>query len=236
MEVAKPSLASLARAGGAEGETGVASVPRPPFRWATRVILPAAVLATGGLLLAYAARTALIPAVDVRVVPVVAKPGGDAASAGEGGGESGTTTEAAGPVVQAPGWIEPLPFATSIAALTDGVIKEVLVLEGQRVEAGQVVARFIDDDVKLRVARADADRMQAEAEVEMARARVATADARIAEVEEELHRRQPLTGTGAVPEGEIALFERRLRTAQEEAAASRAAVASAEAMVASALR
>lgn len=231
MEVAKPSLASLARAGGAGGETGVASVPRPPFRWATRVILPAAVLATGGLLLAYAARTALIPAVDVRVVPVVAKPG-DAASAGEGEGESSTATEGAGPVVQAPGWIEPLPFATSIAALTDGVIKEVLVLEGQRVEAGQVVARFIDDDVKLRVSRADADRVQAEAEVEMARARVATADARIAEVAEELHRRQPLTGTGAVPEGEIALFERRLRTAQEEAAASRAAVASADAMVA----
>ncbi len=232
MDTAKPGLALLARAGG-ESLHG-APVPRPPFRWTTRVILPAAVLTVGAALLAYAARSALLPAVDVRVVPVVAKPpvAADGASGEEAAG-AGEAVKASAPaqVVQAPGWIEPRPFATSIAALTDGVIREVLVLEGQHVDAGQVVARFIDDDVKLRVARADAEKAQAQAEVEMARARVRTAEARIAEVAEELNRRRPLTGTGAVPEAEIALFERRMRTAQDEAGAARAEVASAEAMV-----
>lgn len=235
MDTAKPSLGLLARAGGTDPHG--APVPRPPFRWTTRVVLPLAILAVGVALFAYVAWSSLVPAVDVRVVPVVAKPPASADDAGDASGApagvpTGGTGRVGGQVVQAPGWIEPRPFATSIAALTDGVIKEVLVLEGQHVEAGQVVARFIDDDVKLRVARADADRAQAAAEVEMARARVATAEARIAEVAEELNRRRPLTGTGAVPEAEIALFERKLRTAQEEAAAARAEVAAAEAMVA----
>ncbi|MGH7179070.1 MAG: hemolysin D, partial [Tepidisphaeraceae bacterium] len=72
-----------------------ASVPRPAFAWKTRVALPAMIGLITLALLAYAARDVLLPAVDVRVVPVVLKDRG-------GAGPSD---------IQAPGWVEPEPYA-----------------------------------------------------------------------------------------------------------------------------
>ena len=114
------------------------------------MLLPASLLSLGAALLAYAARDALRPATPVRVVPVVVRAVQDASPGDQGGAPTSST-------VQAPGWVEPDPFAVSVSALTDGVVREVPVLEGEAVKAGQVVARMVDDDAKLALARAEAD-------------------------------------------------------------------------------
>ena len=143
-----PGLLSLGRAPAAQAH-GAPAVPPPRRRWKTRVLLPAALLLTTASLIAYAARDALRPAQAVRVVPVVVRPVQDG-GAGQGAGAGAAT-------VQAPGWVEPDPYPVAVSALSDGVVREVLVLEGQAVGAGQVVARMIDDDAKLMLERAEAD-------------------------------------------------------------------------------
>src|SRR5688572_30985014 len=64
-----------------------ASVPPPKFAWKARVLVPAMILVALALLLGYSARDALLPAVEVRVVPVVVK-----TMAGEIGSTAGGVT------------------------------------------------------------------------------------------------------------------------------------------------
>ncbi|MEK6674263.1 MAG: efflux RND transporter periplasmic adaptor subunit [Planctomycetota bacterium] len=130
-------------------------IPEKRFQWGTRVALPGAVLVCFGSLFAFAARDAIWQGKPVRVVPVIVR---------EGGGMSSSA------VVQAPGWIEAAPFAVAVSALADGVVSEVLVLEGERVEAGQVVTRMVDDDARLALDRARAEVAQREAELRSANA------------------------------------------------------------------
>ncbi|OYW25102.1 MAG: hypothetical protein B7Z55_00360, partial [Planctomycetales bacterium 12-60-4] len=79
------------------------------------------------------------------------------------------------PLFQAAGWVEPRPQAVVVSALTEGIIEEMLVVEGQAVEAGQVVARLIRRDAEIELERADADVRLREAEVLSARAAYAAA-------------------------------------------------------------
>jgi HlyD family secretion protein len=120
------------------------SVPPPASRWKSRVLLPAGILCLFAAVFAFAARDSLFPGSPVRVVPVVTK-----ASGGADAGGSVTS--------QAAGWVEADPFPMYVAALADGVVKEVLVLEGEAVQAGQVVARLVDDDARIALARAEAE-------------------------------------------------------------------------------
>lgn len=232
------AIAGLRAASSVPQAAAPAAVPRPHFRWTTRILLPAAILAAAAGLLAYSAREMIRPTIPVHVVPVVVRePVLDDADAAEeaSGEEAGVSEPARGAdtlLAQAPGWVEPDPYAINVAALTEGVIKEVLVLEGHRVESGQVVARLIDEDAVLMLRRAEAELEQARAAVAAAEARVASAEARTAEVREELTRRRPLLGTGAVSDLEIANFERRLATAERETLAAQAEVAAARAAVA----
>ena len=133
----------------------------PPRRWKTRVLLPGLPAATVLALLVVTSARTLRPATPVRVVPVVTK---------TVAGTSASVT------VQAPGWLEPDPHPHYVAALADGVVSGLLVLEGDRVEAGQVLARLVDDDARLALARAEAAlgqehavRQSAEADVVAAR-------------------------------------------------------------------
>ncbi len=158
MENQTRDLRMFRRAGGERGEVVAPireRVPLPSRKLATRLLIPMALVVATLALAAYAAWDALLPAVDVRVVPVISKSGHKLAG---------------GVVVQAPGWVEADPFAHSISALTDGVVREVLVLEGQPVKAGQVVARLIEDDAKLSRDGADAELAAAEARVGVATA------------------------------------------------------------------
>lgn len=112
------------------------------------------------VLLGYAARERLWPATPVTVVPTVVRPVQQT-----GGGVS----------VTAPGWVEADPFAISVSALTDGIVQEVLVLEGQVVKKGDVVVRLVPDDARLAVAAAEAEVRQAQAALELAKATLAAA-------------------------------------------------------------
>lgn len=78
--------------------------------------------------------------------------------------------------VQAAGWLEAHPYYVSATALTDGVIAEMLVLEGDRVEIDQPLARMVDDDANLRLARAHADHQSALANLALADARLNAAE------------------------------------------------------------
>ncbi len=55
---------------------------------------------------------------------------------------------------QASGWVEPDPYPTMATALVNGVVDTVEVLEGEKVERGQVLATLIDDDARLDLATA----------------------------------------------------------------------------------
>jgi len=168
---------------GPSGQSTRTLVPAPALRWKTRVLLPVLLVGAIAMLMIYSAWNVIAPAEDVRVVPVMARQ--------DLGPRSSAT-------VQAPGWLEPDPFPIAVPALADGVVEEVLVLEGEPVEAGQVVAKLVTKDAELSLARAAAQVVQREAELVSARAelraaqsnwdfpiepqrRVAAAEARLAE-------------------------------------------------------
>lgn len=159
------SVESLTRAGRDRPR-----VPMPPAKWKTRIALPGLILAMSLGLLIYTGAESLRPAVDVEVVPVVLKAG--AAGTESRASTDGAAEPAAGAVAaQAPGWIEPDPFPINVPALANGVVKEVLVLEGERIEEGQLIARLVDDDARLELQRAEA-----EAREKMAMVIIAEAD------------------------------------------------------------
>lgn len=208
------TLSALSRAGG----TASVHVPRPPSRLLTRALAPMLIVLAALGLLAYAARESFRPAISVSVAPAVLR----------AAGSSGAQVDAAGEIVQAPGWIEADPSAVGVPALVSGVLKELLVLDGERVEKGQVVAFLVDEDAALAVRRAKAEVAKAAAAITEARAAVAVEEARMAEAREAFARVEHLTGTGAVAESEVT--DRRLQLASRAAsvAAARAAVSKAE--------
>ncbi len=156
------SLLSRQRGGGdGDSARGTALVPLPRRRWKTRLLLPGGIFVAASATLLYAAGDVLRPGLPVRVVPVIVK---------------AAQSVAAGQVVaQAPGWVEADPFPIAVSALTDGVVDDVLVLEGESVRAGQVVARLVPDEARLALARAEAELAQRQAELKAAEAVLAAA-------------------------------------------------------------
>ena len=149
-----PDLSGLRRAPG-DRTTERATVPMPASRWRTRIALPLVVLLVFAGVLGTAAWDVIAPRTDVRSVPVIVKEG---------------TTSSASVAFQASGWFEPDPFPVYASALTDGVVQEVLVLEGQTVAAGDVVARLVPDDARLSLEAAVARVAELEAQLAIAQA------------------------------------------------------------------
>lgn len=190
----RPDLSGLRRSAPASP----AMVPQPPRRWRSRVLLPAGVLAAFAAVLLYAGRGAFFPGVDVHVVPVVVKT---------------TSAVSAGSVTaQAAGWVEPDPYPIFVSGLADGVVDQVLVLEGETVEKDQVVVRLVKDDARLALEGA-------EARVAELTARVRTAEAVAAAAQRDWD--NPVERTRAVSVGEAGLA--RARSEVERLAAEIAA-------------
>lgn len=189
-------------------------VAQPRRHFVTRIFLPAAIVTTALGLLAYSGRESLRPAIHVNVVPAVAAPD-------RNDGSPPATREIE--IVQAPGWIEADPYSTWVPALVPGVVKEILFLEGEPVAAGAVVARLVDDDARLTLRRAEAQRTQAIAAQATAEAKARSAQAQALEARESFRRFDSITGLGAVAEGEM--VERRQRLSQMDAEAEAAAAA-----------
>src|SRR5262245_17523358 len=96
-----------------------AAPPEPARRrrWLSRYVLPAAILLGFAGLAGWAARDSLLPSRPVTVVPVLT---------------SRAEIQTAGtPLFQAAGWVEPRPTPTLVTALSEGVVEQLLVVEGQ---------------------------------------------------------------------------------------------------------
>lgn len=216
-------------------QTGT-QVPRPRNRWRTRVLIPLAILLAIGGLAWYAAREVIFPPTPVRVVPVIVR---DARENATTSGE--TKSPLGGPSVQAPGWIEPEPYAINVPALVDGIIRDVLVLEGDTVTEGQIVAHLIDDD--LRLAERSAQAVVAERQADVAKARAGVAPMRSAiqiasaeadMIRDEMDRKRGLVESGGVPAGDYARLEIRLRSAQARVEQAKSELTATEATAAQA--
>jgi len=204
--------------------------------------------AVGALLVA--AREALAPHHAVHVAVAIrseAMGREESGVGGQGSGEHGTEAPG-GEVIQAPGWIEPAPFAITVPALASGVVSEVLVLEGDAVEAGQIIARMIDDDARLadRAAAAVlsgcvARRSRATAALAAAEAQVGVDRAAHEELLDAITRNRDLVNGGAIAAGEhrrqeirLAGLAARVVLAESLVEQARAALLEAEAEIASA--
>ncbi|MBS0196556.1 MAG: efflux RND transporter periplasmic adaptor subunit [Planctomycetes bacterium] len=187
------------------------------------MLLPIFLLLGAGGVAAYAGRAALIPAVAVRVAPAVT-----ASSEGQQAAPE-SATPATTVLVQAPGWIEPDPFAVTIPALAEGVICEVRITEGQRVAADEVVARMINRDSTLALERADAELLERDADIARAEADYAAAQSRADELKDDLARKRPLVEKGAIGAAELAQLELRVTAAERMTTAAAAATRQAQA-------
>lgn len=148
----------------------------------SRYVAPSVILAGFAGVLGWSLRDSLWPAQAVTVVSVVA---------------SRSQAQAADtPLFQAAGWVEPRPQAVVVSALTEGIIDEMLVVEGQAVKAGEVVARLIRRDAEIELERATADVQLREAEAHSARAALTAAKTLLEE---------PIPLQSAVAEAEAAL-------------------------------
>jgi len=209
-----PNLGSLSRASKHDQKR-----TRPSAWW-----LPAAILLGFALVFLLLFRDRLIPAKSIQVTPAmaislqsaVAKP---ASSSGK-------------PLFQASGWIEPDPLPIKATALTDGVIDEVRVLQGQQVRKGDPLATLIAIDSRLqRDAMATSLEMKkaeldahctgtqiAIQKMEAEKAGLASDEADAEEVEDRLTRLGK-TPAGAVPEADHVAA--RLEATRRKAAVAR---------------
>ncbi|MDA0281782.1 MAG: HlyD family efflux transporter periplasmic adaptor subunit [Planctomycetota bacterium] len=114
----------------------------PPRRVISRYVLPVVLLTGFVCMFAWAARDAFLPRTKVTVVPVN--------SSRQEIHTSGT------PLFKAAGWVEPRPTPIRVAALAEGVIRQLLVVEDQAVAVGEPIAYLVDDDARLSVDAAKA--------------------------------------------------------------------------------
>jgi multidrug efflux pump subunit AcrA (membrane-fusion protein) len=137
-------------------------IPEPRRAWLPFAVGISVTLLLGAIV-ALAAGDALRPALDVQVVPVVFDRDSNASASTVA--EQSQSRAQAIPTVQAPGWLEADPFYIACSALADGVVESILVLEGDHVEAGEVVAQFVNDDARLALAGAEASLASAQAQL-----------------------------------------------------------------------
>lgn len=129
--------------------------------WMTRYVLPGAILLGFASLFLWAAKDTLLPAQSVTVTPVIVT--------------RAEVQQEGTPLFQAAGWIEPRPTAVVVTSLAPGVVQELFVVEGQRVEKGEPVAKLNDVDAKLALQQAQATLRLSEANVQSAEATLTAA-------------------------------------------------------------
>jgi len=152
MPPAKLDLRALAIERPAARPSAVAS--RRP--WITRYLVPGGIILGFVTLLGAALFDQLRPRTQVKVVPVVVT--------------RAEVQHEGTPLFQAAGWIEPRPTAVNVAALTEGVVEELSVVEGQQVTAGEPVARLINRDANIMLRQSKISRDLREAELRSAEA------------------------------------------------------------------
>ncbi|MEX0867724.1 MAG: HlyD family efflux transporter periplasmic adaptor subunit [Pirellulales bacterium] len=137
-------------------------VQAPPRRWFSRYVLPLLLVAAFCGMLLWSVRASLLPAKPVSVVPVVVT--------------RAEVRQTGTAMFQAAGWIEPSPAPVLASSLYEGMVDEVLVVGGQTVERGQIIATLIDADARIALGKAEADVALLESEVEAAQAELTSAE------------------------------------------------------------
>jgi multidrug efflux pump subunit AcrA (membrane-fusion protein) len=177
----------------------------------------------------------LLPALPVQTVPVITLRTAQAEfnhqPSTSANRQSGQTTGSL--LFQASGWVEPDPFTIYVPTLVDGVVNEVLILEGQTVKKDQLLATLVDDDALLDVEEAERRIKSTEsgrtahcAEIPIIKARQAAARESIAAEEARLAqfvdtaKRLEAVNSGAVSEGD--LIKAQLQVTAQEAAVAQA--------------
>lgn len=191
----------------------------PPRRGWLRILLPLGILLAFGGLLFTTLDDVFTDGLEVTVVQPTRAQG--AATA-----RSASSKQA---LVQASGWVEPDPFAVHVAALTGGVVSEVLVQESDVLEVGDPVALMVDDDARIALDARRAELGLAEAELSKALAESTIAHERFdaaLEVTEALQvARANATGSAAAAQlraAAVAEGEATLRLAEDELIVQRA--------------
>lgn len=123
-------------------------------RWVSRYAVPIGILGAFGALFGWAARDSFLPAQAVTVTPVIVT--------------RADVQQEGTPLFQAAGWIEPQPSPVIASALAAGVVQEMLVVEGQMVEAGAPIAKLIDADATISLQQAEASLRLAQADAQSA--------------------------------------------------------------------
>ena len=109
-----------------------------------------------------------------------------------------------------------------VAARTSGIVRDVLVQEGEAVTKGQVLARLEDEEPRLRAQSAAADMRQAQAQIPVLQVQLSTA-------RRELARLQTLVASNFVAGQKIDQAQDAVRQAQAGIEAQNAAIAAAQA-------
>lgn len=152
--------------------SGSTALPRPAR---LPILIPVVIFASTLSLIAWSAWPVLRPNRTLEVTQAVfvqnAVPATNP-STGNINTDSPRTTR----TVQAAGWLEAEPFYFASTALTDGIIKDMLVLEGDLVQSGQVLARMVDDEAKLRLIVAETEVARARASLEESRSNLRAAE------------------------------------------------------------
>ncbi|MEX2139088.1 MAG: HlyD family efflux transporter periplasmic adaptor subunit [Pirellulales bacterium] len=148
----------------------------------TRYVLPLGMLCAFVGLLAWSARASFSAATPVTVTPVIVS--------------RAEVQQSGTPLFQAAGWVEPRPTPVMATALTEGVVDQLLVVQGQEVKKGEPVATLIDADARIALDDSEAALELREAECEGARATLNAAQTKL---------QQPLELQAALADAESAL-------------------------------
>ena len=167
-----------------ERGTAPAALKKRRGRPFSRYVIPGALILGFASLVSWAMRDIFVPPQRVWVVPVLAS---QSAAQNEGT-----------PLFQAAGWIEPRPSLIRVAALSQGVVEKLLVIQDQSVKAGQPIAELVKEDAQLACDAARANLNLREAELQESRAALKAAQIRLA---------QPVHLQAALSEAENALGE-----------------------------
>ena len=184
---------------------GAGRIRRPRALW-SRYVLPCVILGGFVGVMVWSLRDSLWTAKPVTVVSVVA---------------SRTDVVAVNtPLFQAAGWVEPRPQPVVVSALVEGIVDEILVVEGQAVQANQIVAKMVSRDAEIAVQRAAADVRLRAAELLAAKAGSVSAEALFNEPITLLASLADADATRAKVETELARLPALLRGAEAKRAFS----------------
>ena len=184
--------------------SGQSEVPLPHRRWTLRYGVPIFFIGVATSMLLITGWNAIRPVQDVDATAVVIRPV-----------ETSTPNRTTGSsLVQAPGWVEADPFSTYVPALTTGIVKNVMVLEGDQVTRGQIVATLVDDDARLELDHANAILTQRNGELQAAQAAFSAAETELQELVSLTRRESVATAETARLAAELTAYPAKITQAE----------------------